>query len=110
MPHRPPTHRPCRLTARDSRPSAAARGYGHRWRKYRSWFLREHPICAGCEQFAEHVDHKAAVAGPDDPLFWDQANHQGLCHECHSRKTVRHDGGFGRTPAAAAIDAAASPW
>jgi 5-methylcytosine-specific restriction protein A len=28
-------------------------------------------------------------------LFWDSSNWQPLCHECHSSKTAREDGGFG---------------
>jgi 5-methylcytosine-specific restriction enzyme A len=80
------------------RPSAAKRGYGHRWRKYRLWFLRRHPVCVtpGCNAEATDVDHVDAVAGPDDPGFWREANHQALCGACHRRKTVRENGGFGR--------------
>lgn len=28
-------------------------------------------------------------------LFWDRTNWQGLCKQCHSRKTAAEDGGFG---------------
>nr|DAK90259.1 MAG TPA: HNH endonuclease bacteriophage, HNH Endonuclease, DNA.52A [Caudoviricetes sp.] len=27
--------------------------------------------------------------------MWDQSNWQALCHECHSRKTAKENGGFG---------------
>lgn len=37
---------------------------------------------------ATEVDHITPVSGPDDPLFWDDKNHQGLTHSCHSRKTM----------------------
>ena len=47
---------------------------------------------------AVHVDHVRAVSGPDDLGFWAAANHRGLCASCHSRKTVREDGGLGRRP------------
>ena len=76
------------------------RGYDHRWRTYAHAYLRQHPLCAICmergqiEQ-AECVDHKIPVTGPDDPLFWDQNNHQALSKRCHSSKTVVEDGGFG---------------
>lgn len=73
------------------RPSAAKRGYDRRWRKYVKWFLAqpEHRICAcGCGRLATEVDHIKPVSGPDDPMFWSGSNHQGLTHECHSRKTM----------------------
>ena len=56
-----------------------------------------HPICAtpGCGQLATDIDHKIAVTGAADPTFWDSANHQALCHPCHSRKTCKENGGFG---------------
>lgn len=69
------------------RPSASRRGYGRRWQRYARWFLAEHPICVKCGEPSEQVDHIQAVSGPDDPLFWDPSNHQGLCAPCHSGKT-----------------------
>lgn len=82
------------------RGSAAARGYDSRWRKYRLMFLAEHPLCAECERqgivtAASDVDHIQPVNGPGDPLFWESSNHQALCHECHSKKTAKENGGFG---------------
>lgn len=83
------------------RGSSASRGYGHRWRVYRRGYLEENPICAdpyrrhvGLVVLATDVDHIEAVEGPNDPRFWDRSNHQGLCHACHSYKTVREDGGL----------------
>lgn len=70
---------------------ATKRGYGSRWRKYRAWFLGqpENRLCAcGCGRLSREVDHVVPVSGPEDPLFWEQSNHQGLTHECHSRKTM----------------------
>lgn len=37
---------------------------------------------------SKEVDHIIPVDGPNDPRFWDHKNHQGLTHECHSRKTM----------------------
>lgn len=78
------------------RGSAAARGYGGRWRKYRAAYLAKHPLCM--EDLKENkyepsidVDHIIPVEGPDDPLFWDEDNHQALCHSCHSRKTWKEN-------------------
>lgn len=74
------------------RASAAKRGYGRRWRRYAKWFLAqpENRICkCGCGRLSSEVDHIEPVNGPDDPMFWEPTNHQGLTHECHSRKTMK---------------------
>lgn len=101
MPNRPRRHDPRELDRQRgierARKSSTARGYGPRWQKYRKWFIREHPLCSveGCGSPATDVDHIQAVTGPEDPLFWELGNHVGYCHSCHSKKTVRKDGGFG---------------
>ncbi|MDX9861649.1 MAG: HNH endonuclease signature motif containing protein [Rhodospirillales bacterium] len=82
------------------RPSAAKRGYGHRWRIYRRWYLARHPLCVRCQakgrvEPATDVDHIRPIGGPYDPAFWAEENHEALCHACHSRKTAAEDGGFG---------------
>lgn len=78
------------------RGTPAQRGYGYAWRKYREQFLNDHPVCEKCwVEPATDVDHIIAVSGPDDPLFWEQSNHQALGHRCHSRKTASENGGFG---------------
>jgi len=78
------------------RPSAAKRGYGRRWRRYTRAYLAEHPVCRGCAEPSEQVDHIVPVSGPEDPLFWEPTNHQPLCGSCHSAKTASEDGGWGR--------------
>lgn len=41
------------------------------------------------------VDHVVPHRG-DKNLFWNaRGNWQALCVSCHSRKTVKEDGGFG---------------
>lgn len=103
MPKRPPRHRPLVDTGRPKhsipRPSAAARGYGRRWRRLRAWYLARHPICelAGCLDPATDVDHIVAKArGGGDELN----NLQALCHRHHSQKTALRDGGLGRRASA----------
>lgn len=84
------------------RPTAAARGYDHRWRAYVAAYLSEPAnfLCAcGCGRGAEVVDHIKPVSGPADPLFWTPSNHQPLTRACHSRKTATEDGGFGNRKA-----------
>jgi 5-methylcytosine-specific restriction enzyme A len=102
MPFRPALHRPASFRpakANNNRPSAAKRGYDARWRLYREWFLSqpENVLCKwrGCHQPATVVDHIKPHKG-DYGLFWDPANHQGLCKPHHDMKTAREDGGFGR--------------
>lgn len=77
------------------RPSAAAQGYGAKWRALRARYLKLHPMCewGGCVELATDVDHiiPKTQGGTD---AWE--NLQALCHPHHSRKTVTHDGGFGR--------------
>lgn len=90
-PQRPARQRP-------QRPTAAARGYGHKWRAYRERFLAANPLCcqchaAGVTRPAAHVDHITPVASASDPLFWKPSNHQPLCHPCHSRKTATEPAG-----------------
>lgn len=77
-----------------NRPSSAAQGYGRQWRKLRLMVLREQPICVHCHrEAATQVDHKVAKAkGGND----DEVNLVGLCHSCHSKKTVKEDGAFRR--------------
>jgi 5-methylcytosine-specific restriction endonuclease McrA len=52
------------------------------------------------------VDHIVSVAGPTDPLFWAEWNHQALSKIQHSEKTARFDGGFrgAKSPAPAATE------
>ena len=85
----------------ERRGSAAARGYGARWRKARALYLSRHPLCAECLRLgrtvaASVVDHIRPHKG-SRTLFWDERNWQALCKPCHDAKTAREDGGFGRS-------------
>lgn len=82
-----------------NRGTAAQRGYDSRWRKYRINFLNKNPLCVECLKEGRYVpatvvDHIKAHKG-NKKLFWDPMNHQALCKQCHDKKTVREDGGFG---------------
>jgi 5-methylcytosine-specific restriction protein A len=76
-----------------------------RYKKARSRFLKQNPLCAECAKptyynpsgraveatVLDHVvPHKGGVT-----LFWDMSNWQALCRRCHNRKTLSKDGGFG---------------
>lgn len=106
MPRKPGTHKPSGpITKRHGdydtfRGTAAQRGYNSRWRKARLTYLGSNPLCAHCEAQgrivpATEVDHITPHRG-DQALFWDTDNWQPLCKPCHSAKTAREDGGFGR--------------
>ncbi len=43
------------------------------------------------------VDHIRPHKGNQE-LFWDVTNWGALCKRCHDIKTVKEDGGFGRSP------------
>lgn len=71
-----------------SRPSAAARGYNHEWRKARAEYLTTHPHCRECSSHgvtrpASVVDHIIPHRG-DKRLFWHRTNWQPLCGPCHN--------------------------
>ncbi|MBN2024067.1 MAG: HNH endonuclease [Pirellulales bacterium] len=92
----------------DRRPSAARRGYGgDRWRSLRlAVFRRDHWICRACGKACA----SGRLAAPADRAHCDHVvpkeqggtdeidNLQTLCGSCHSRKTDRAEGGFGRPP------------
>jgi 5-methylcytosine-specific restriction protein A len=66
------------------------------WRLLRRQKLMGSPLCEYCRLAkAEHVDHKKPHKGNPD-LFFDYDNLQSLCRSCHSMKTAKQDGGFGR--------------
>jgi 5-methylcytosine-specific restriction enzyme A len=107
MPSKPPLHRPAvgKIAAEVKReldglrPSAAARGYGSRWRQARTGFLRRNPLCDACAKAgllvpATVVDHVIPHRGNRE-LFWDQTNWAPSCKRCHDGKTAR-EGRWGR--------------
>lgn len=104
MPRRPPTLRtsPHAGSSAHARLAPSKRGYGRPWQRARIAFLAKHPFCSGpdseCERdgltvAAEEVDHRKAISAGGDPFHW--LNLQALCKACHSKKTVRVDGGLG---------------
>jgi hypothetical protein len=119
-------HRIARTTTGlDRNASASARGYGWRWQQYTKRRRISHPYCealhcypcglvwkkghapANCPKCKKEpricgkpmrcTDHIKPVTGPDDPLFFDERNHESCCWPCHSALTVREDGGLGRS-------------
>ena len=83
----------------EGRKTRQERGYTNQWLKESRAFLDENPLCVECKAKgklirAECTDHITPHKG-NETLFWDRNNWQPLCHECHSAKTAREDGGFG---------------
>lgn len=74
------------------------RRYDHRWRTIRNRYIHAHPICEQCERDgritpAQEVDH---ILPLDRGGSHDEANLQALCKPCHSAKTAREDGRWGK--------------
>lgn len=91
------------IAPRDTRRSASARGYDRRWREFRAYFLRQHPLCAGSEAgwtgqeprpgsthivAAVDVHHMKKVR--DFPeLKFNESNCMPQCAPCHRIRTSR---------------------
>ena len=68
------------------------------WHRLRTLVLARDPVCKICNRnestIADHIKpHRGIWA-----LFCDMLNLQGLCKECHDRKTASEDGGLGNAP------------
>jgi len=77
------------------RPSAAKRGYGSSWQRFRAWKLANYPICQypGCERMATDVHHLTPLSEGGENS--DQ-NTVCLCHQHHSQITIKQSGLNGR--------------
>lgn len=85
----------CRDARVKARPSAAARGYGSKWKTERAVFLAkpENHQCA-CGARANTVHHRQAHKG-DQRLFWDRKNWAPVCTRCNASECAKNEGGFG---------------
>lgn len=100
MPTRLPRHSIAGPVRRHIAPPICERDYGIRWQRLAKMVLSADPLCTdpfdrhgGAPVPATQVDHIVPVrAGGSD----ERSNLQPLCASCHSYKTARHDGGFGR--------------
>jgi 5-methylcytosine-specific restriction endonuclease McrA len=82
----------------DVRQSAAKRGYGERWNRFRKQLIESFARqgkslnCAECGRLIKgspHFDHIVPVKSADDQRFYDEANIQLLHRSCHGAKTRR---------------------
>lgn len=67
-----------------------------RWKAQSTRCLAENPICQGCHQssstVADHIVHARVYIrqhNGDVESFFDPSNLQGLCADCHAKKTSR---------------------
>ena len=107
-----------RREADQRRGSSSQRGYTSEWQRFRKQFSGiVPPVCVGkkpnnevCGAALEpkrmHLDHNPALTPAErlDPVkVCDPNRVQWLCDSCHRTKTIREDGGFGRTKAVAHV-------
>lgn len=60
------------------------------WRRFREWYIANHPLCAECERQGKLVpgvivDHVVELKDGGAPF--DENNAQSLCRACHAYKT-----------------------
>ncbi len=77
----------------DRRESAYRRGYDKRWERFRAVYLRKYPLCADCLKAgrlisATEVHHIQKLAKHPE-MKYDEDNLMALCHQCHSKRTIR---------------------
>lgn len=97
MPTAAPQFRPPRIgrgAACDQvRDNSAQRGYDKHWRRFRAWYLAEHPICerrVKCNGAAATVvDHQVPLARGG--AHCDPSNSMAMCKPCHDHKTRTED-------------------
>ena len=95
MPWKAPSDRQSQTKAATNRPGDPFYSSA-RWRKFRKWFLAQHPLCA--DIFGFHLEASATVAAAEvdhildrkaNPyLAFDEDNCRALCKKCHSRRTM----------------------
>lgn len=90
----------CREHTREQnqgRGSPRTRGYDAEWEQIRKQVLREEPTCTirtlCLGDPSTDVDHVVPLRRGGTNA---RRNLRGACHRCHSSKTVKEDGGFGR--------------
>ena len=63
-----------------------------RWRRFRAWYLSNHPLCQQCEHegrgavLAKMVDHIVEIN--DNGALTTEENAMSMCFHCHNVKTA----------------------
>jgi 5-methylcytosine-specific restriction protein A len=75
------------------RGNSRQRGYDNQWERFRLSYLRRHPLCADCEKQGKYIPateiHHIRKLRDYPALKYEKSNLMGLCHECHSRRTIK---------------------
>ncbi|MFZ1935978.1 MAG: HNH endonuclease signature motif containing protein [Thermoguttaceae bacterium] len=73
----------------DFRPSAAARGYDHRWSDFAASYKRRHPLCAVCEAEGRttlaDLPHHIIPIQEGGEIYPDDDGLLPVCYSCHQR-------------------------
>ena len=88
--------RPSRPTGRDADPRRTIPLQSAAWQKLRERVLARDPICQECYRRGHITPATDADHVNGDPSDNRMSNLQGLCHSCHSHKTMRER--HGRKP------------
>jgi 5-methylcytosine-specific restriction protein A len=69
------------------------------WRKLRASVLADNPLCVHCQKdgittlanVCDHIKNVASgkTAEERERLMWDRNNLQGLCTQCHNKKSAK---------------------
>lgn len=76
------------------RGSSTERGYDARHRAIREVVRREEPLCRECLKSGQITPSNEMDHIDGNPRNTERINLQMLCKVCHSRKTIREQGGF----------------
>lgn len=76
------------------RGSSTERGYGTRHQAIREVVRREEPLCRECIKTGQITPSNEMDHIDGNALNTERSNLQMLCKACHSRKTIREQGGF----------------
>lgn len=105
MPKKPKKFEQVPSRPKPQRPSAAKRGYGRAWQKFRLWYASIHPaICcavlpngqtcgAALPSHQMHLDHEPPLVDANDAGLLDATRVRWHCVHCHSAKTLRDSKG-----------------
>lgn len=66
------------------------------WKRTRLVQLGNEPLCRHHKERGKYVAATEVDHIDGNEWNWEPDNLQSLCHECHSIKTARENGGFGR--------------
>jgi 5-methylcytosine-specific restriction protein A len=89
MPWKPAPARP-KQRPRDTRKSAAERGYDWQWQKFRARYLGSNPLCMDCLPLvtaATDVHHRQKLRDRPE-LKYEDSNLVSLCSACHDKRTA----------------------